>query len=414
MYLESPTLNRSNFGGQTALVFPEENSKPETQAQGEKQPKLFLEAEREATSQVAQVPLTEISTNDLNTETKDIASKPKTGLDILENFLRDKSLNPIADFILNVSDAHSPVRKIVSNWLNGATAAINMGVEFSNLKENKIGSLLGQTAYRSFLLLNCGLGTLTGLKQNRGLMALANAVDIPFAFLPIKWIYSARRLYAGLMELDNAAVKSSNSSLKPEKGKPFNSLGDSFKVVFERIKELPSEIGGDISKILSDTSHSAFKKTISIFSDVLLNNQKGLMGFIGAIGSLGGLLLNATGKHGLGKIVGDVVGMTGLVLDRASLQNLEKGRFFNWLSGVFFGMGAIGDLTGETHLQMGSDALAKIFTQISNARNEVQRNDLDSIPNPFTNPAKFIAQALSKLAEEFLFKKDLNFLVGAS
>jgi hypothetical protein len=408
MYLESPTLNRSQFSGQTALVSPERNSKPEAQALDEKKSQLFLEAERGATSQVA---LTEISTN---AETKDKAPKPKTGLDVLENFLRDKSLNPIADFILNVSDAHSPVRKIVSNWLNGATAALNMGVEFSKLKENKAGSLLGQAAYRSFLLLNCGLGSLTGLKQNRGLMALANAVDIPFAFLPIKWIYSARRLYAGLMELDNAAVKSSNSSLKPEKGKPFNSLGDSFKVIFERIKELPSEIGGDISKILSDTSRSAFKKTISIFSDVLLNNQKGVMGFIGAAGSLMGLLLNATGMHGLGKIVGDVVGMTGLVLDRASLQNLEKGRFFNWLSGVFFGVGAIGDLTGEIHLQMGSDALAKIFTQISNARNEVQRNDLDHIPNPFTNPAKFIAQALSRLAEEFLFKKDSNSPVGAS
>jgi hypothetical protein len=406
MHLESATLNRPKFGGQTALVSLEGNSKPEAQAQGEKQPKLSLEAEREAKSQVAQVPLTEISTNDLNTETKDKAPKPKTGIDVLEKFLRDKSLNTIADFILNVSDAHNPVRKIVSNWLNGATAAINMGVEFSKLKENKAGSLIGQAAYRSFLLLNCGLGTLTGLKQNRGLMALANAVDIPFAFLPVKWIYSARRLYAGLMELDNAAVKSSNSLLKPEKGKPFNSLGDSFKVVFERVNELSSEIANDISKIMSDTSRSAFEKTRSIFSDILLNNQKGLMGFLGATGSLGGLLLNATGKHGAGKIVGDVLGMTGLVLDRASLQNLEKGRFFNWLSGVFFGMGAIGDLTGETHLQMGSDALAKIFTQVSNIRNEVQRNDLESIVSPFKNPVKFIAQASSKLAEEFLFKKE--------
>jgi hypothetical protein len=70
-------------------------------------------------------------------------------------------------------------------------------------------------------------------------------------------------------------------------------------------------------------------------------------------------------------------------------------------------MGAVGDLTGETHLQMGSDALAKIFTQVSNARNEVQRNDLDSIANPLKNPAKFITQASSKLAEEFLFKKDV-------
>jgi hypothetical protein len=157
---------------------------------------------------------------------------------------------------------------------------------------------------------------------------------------------------------------------------------------------------------MSDTSRSAFEKTRSIFSDILLNNQKGLMGFLGATGSLGGLLLNATGKHGAGKIVGDVLGMTGLVLDRASLQNLEKGRFFNWLSGVFFGMGAIGDLTGETHLQMGSDALAKIFTQVSNIRNEVQRNDLESIVSPFKNPVKFIAQASSKLAEEFLFKKE--------
>ena len=393
MYLESPTLNKPRPYGQTILVSSERNLEPETQAQSEKQPKLSLEAEREAMSQ---------------------AAKPKTGIDVLEKILRDKSLNPVADFILNVSDAHNPVRKLVSNWLNGATAAINMGVEFSKLKENKAGSLIGQGAYRSFLLLNCGLGSLTGLKQNRGLMALANGVDMPFAFLPIKWIYSARRLYAGLMELDNAAVKSTNSPLKPEKGKPFNSLGDSFKVVFERMKELPAEIGGDVSKILADTSRSAIEKTKSIFSDVLLNNQKGVMGFIGATGSLGGLLLNATGKHGLGKIVGDVVGMTGLVLDRASLQNLEKGRFFNWLSGVFFGMGAIGDLTGETHLQMGSDALAKIFTQVSNARNEVQRNDLDSIANPFKNPAKFISQASSKLAEEFLFKKDSNSPVGAS
>ena len=406
MHLESATLNRSKFGGQTTLVFPERNSKSETQAQGEKKIKPSLEAEQEATSQVAQVPLTEIFINNFNTETKDKAPKLKTGIDVLENFLRDKSLNTIADFILNVSDAHNPVRKIVSNWLNGATAAINMGVEFSKLKENKVGNLFGQAAYRSFLLLNCGLGTLTGLKQNRGLMALANAVDIPFAFLPVKWIYSARRLYAGLMELDNAAVKSSNSLLKPEKGKPFNSLGDSFKVVFERIKELPSEIHGDISKILSDASRPSVEKIKSIFSDVLLNNQKGVMGFIGATGSLSGLLLNLTGLHGLAKIVGDVLGMMGLVLDRTSLQNLEKGRFFNWLSGVFFGMGAIGDLTGETHLQMGSDALAKIFTQVSNVRNEVQRNDLDSIANPLKNPAKFIAQASSRLAEEFLFKKE--------
>ncbi len=393
MHLESATLNRPNFAGQTALVSPERNSEPETQAQGEKQPQLSLETEREAMSQ---------------------AAKPKTGIDVLEKILRDKSLNTVADFILNVSDAHNPVRKIVSNWLNGATAAINMGVEFSKLKENKAGNLLGQGAYRSFLLLNCGLGTLTGLKQNRGLMALANGVDIPFAFLPIKWIYSARRLYAGLMELDNAAVKSTNSPLKPEKGKPFNSLGDSFKVVFGRIKELPSEVSGDVSKILADTSRSAIEKTKSIFSEVLLNNQKGVIGFIGAAGSLTGLLLNAMGMHGLGKIVGDGVGMSGVVLDRASLQNLEKGRFFNWLSGVFFGMGAIGDLTGETHLQMGSDALAKIFTQVSNARNEVQRNDLDSIANPFKNPAKFITQASSKLAEEFLFKKDSNSPMGAS
>lgn len=404
MHLESATLNKFIPYGETIPVPPERNFEPETD-QGEKQPKLSLEAERELMSQVA---LTEISTNDLNTETKDKALKPKTGIDVLENFLRDKSLNPLADFILNVSDAHDPVRKIVSNWLNGATAAINMGVEFSKLKENKAGNLLGQAAYRSFLLLNCGLGTLTGLKQNRGLMALANAVDIPFAFLPVKWIYSARRLYAGLMELDNAAVKSSNSPLKPEKGKPFNSLGDSFKVVFERMKELPSELSGDVSKILADTSRSAIEKSRSVFSDVLLNNQKGLMGFLGVTGSLGGLLLNASGRHGLGKIVGDVVGMAGLVIDRASLQNLERGRFFNWLSGVFFGMGAIGDLSGETHLQMGSDALAKIFTQVSNARNEVQRNDLEPIANPLKNPAKFISQALSKLAEEFLFKKEIR------
>jgi hypothetical protein len=106
--------------------------------------------------------------------------------------------------------------------------------------------------------------------------------------------------------------------------------------------------------------------------------------------------------------------MSGVVLDRASLQNLEKGRFFNWLSGLCFGVGAIGDLIGEIHLQMGFDALAKIFTQVSNARNEVQRNDLDSIANPLKNPAKFITQASSKLAEEFLFKKDSNSPVGAS
>jgi hypothetical protein len=387
MHLESATtLNRPNFDSQSTLVVPERNFGTETPDQGEKEPKLSLEAEREAMSQAAK-------------------SKPKTGIDILETFLRDKSLSPAADFILNVSDAHNPVRKIVSNWLNGATAAINMGVEFSKLKENKAGSLIGQGAYRSFLLLNCGLGTLTGLKQNRGLMALANAVDIPFAFLPAKWIYSARRLYAGLMELDNAAVKSSKSLLKPEKGKPFNSLGDSFAVVLERIKELPSEIGGDVSKILADTSHSALEKTKSIFSDVLLNNQKGVMGFIGVTGSLGGLLLNVTGRHGLAKVFGDVLGMTGLVLDRASLQNLEKGRFFNWLSGVFFGLGAVGDMIGEIHLQMGADALAKIFTQVSNARNEVQRNDLDAIANPLKNPAKFIAQASSKLGEEFLLNK---------
>ena len=43
MHLESATLNKPNFGGQTALILPERNSGTETPDQGELKPKLSLE-----------------------------------------------------------------------------------------------------------------------------------------------------------------------------------------------------------------------------------------------------------------------------------------------------------------------------------------------------------------------------------
>ncbi|NQY79620.1 MAG: hypothetical protein HRT47_04840 [Candidatus Caenarcaniphilales bacterium] len=346
----------------------------------------------------------------LETEAKPETSEDKkvvTALDNLKSFLKENNLDSLSNVVHHMADAKNPTRKLLATWVNGAAALINLSVEASPfLKDNPISSLIGKTAYRSFLTLNCSLGALSGLKQNRALMAAANLVDIPFAFLPAKWIYSARRLYAGLMELDNAGTKSSKSELKPAKGKAFNSLSDSIKVVTDRIKELPGEVAGDISKIMSDSSIQGANKVKEVLTKVLLNNEKGVMGFIGALGSLSGLALNGLGLHKLGKFIGDVVGMTGLVLDRASFQNLEKGRFFNWASGVFFGLGAVGDLTGQLHLQMGSDAVAKIFTQISNARGEIAQKDLEAIAHPFKNPPKFIKQATQKLAEEFLLKKE--------
>ena len=82
-------------------------------------------------------------------------------------------------------------------------------------------------------------------------MAGANLVDIPFAFLPAKWIYSARRLYAGLMELDNAGTKSSKSELKPLKVKLLIRWEIRFKVITDRMKEVPAEIFSDISQIMA-------------------------------------------------------------------------------------------------------------------------------------------------------------------
>ena len=59
-------------------------------------------------------------------------------------------------------------------------------------------------------------------------------------------------------------------------------------------------------------------------------------------------------------------------------------------------------------MQMGGDAVAKIFTQVSNARGEITQKDLEAYPHPFKNPPKFIKQATQKLAEEFLLKKTKN------
>ena len=335
-------------------------------------------------------------------ETKAAKEIPvKTGIDHAEEFLKEKGLNNIADTLVKLADGKHPLRKFANTWLSGATAGINLAIQWSPLKDNAAAKLIGSTAYRAFLLINCGLGAITGLKQNRAVMFTANAIDIPFAFLPTKWIYSARRLYAGLMEIDNTTMKSTQSPLKPAKGKPFNSMGDSLRIVSDRLKELPNDYGTALKTIMNDDSSAGLDKLKRVTNEVLLNNKKGFMGFLGAGGALSGVAASASGNHSLGKVLGDVVGMSGLVLDRASLQNLEKGRLFNWLSGVFFGLGAVGDLTGETHLQMGSDALAKIFTQSSNARNEVQRDDLETISSPFKNPAKFLSQVAKGLKDEF-------------
>jgi len=349
--------------------------------------------------------LENLSQTPINKNNLDEAQPIKTGIDHAESLLREKGLDNLATTLVKLADGKHPLRKFANTWLSGATAGINLAVQWSPLKDNRAAKLIGETAYRAFLLINCALGAITGLKQNRAVMFAANAVDIPFAFLPAKWIYSARRLYAGLMEIDNTTMKSTKSALKPSKGKPFNNMGDSLSIVAERLKELPSDYGNSLKNILQNESLSNGDKLKNAVNDILLNNKKGFMGFLGATGALSSVAVSALGKHSIGKILGDVVGMSGLVLDRASLQNLEKGRLFNWLSGVFFGLGAIGDLTGETHLQMGSDALAKIFTQSSNARNEVQRDDLEQISSPFKNPAKFISQLGKGLADEFFPKK---------
>lgn len=372
-------------------------------AQNLDESKIILESQRDLNEILHDLERLEAEVKPDNPEEKKVV----TALDHLNTFLKERNLDTVSNVVQNMANAKNPTRKMLATWVNGSAALINLVMEGAPiLKNNPVTSLIGKTAYRFFLTLNCSLGALSGLKQNRALMAGANLVDIPFAFLPAKWIYSARRLYAGLIELDNAGTKSSKSELKPAKGKAFNSLGDSLKVVGDRIKELPGEIAGDVSKIMSDSNLEGANKIKEVITKVLLNNEKGVMGFIGALGSLSGLALNGVGLHKVGKFIGDLVGMTGLVLDRASFQNLEKGRFFNWASGLFFGLGAVGDLTGQLHLQMGSDAVAKIFTQISNARGEIAQKDLEPIAHPFKNTPKFIKQATQKLAEEFLLKKE--------
>ena len=51
-----------------------------------------------------------------------------------------------------MANAKNPTRKILATWVNGAAALINLTVQaITLLKNNPISSLIGKTAYRSFL-----------------------------------------------------------------------------------------------------------------------------------------------------------------------------------------------------------------------------------------------------------------------
>ena len=328
----------------------------------------------------------------------------KTGIDYVNEFLLERNMDGVADFITKLGDANNPMRKKAGTWINMLAAGSNLICESPFFKNSKVASVIGDLSYRAFLLLNFSIGAITGLKQNRGIMLLGNVVDFPVAFLPRKWIYAARRPYAGLMVLSNAFLKSTKSHLKPKGKKPFAKMQDSFTVAIERIKALPSELFNDIMKILKDTKLNTSEKGKEFLTKVLFNTVKSTMGIIGGFSCLLGSAMHLMGMHKAGQFVGDLVGTMGFSAERVNLQNLDKGRLYYWLSGIFLAGGGLSDFSKNTRLQMSFDALSKIATQECNRLHEVQE-DKEAIPSPFKNPPKFLFTLLKNLNESFLFKK---------
>ncbi len=342
-----------------------------------------------------------------NTSSDQAKSKViKTGTDYVVEVL-DKASPKLAKAFNSFSDPKNKYLKMSGTWLNILTAGTNLAVQgFESVSKDDVTKdklhKLSSGIYRGFLFQNSNLGWVMAAKQNKFLSTFGNLLDVPFAFLPEKWIYAARRLYAGAAVTDAAIDKSSKSSQHPRntKEKAYESFGVSAKVALERIVEFPQEMFKDFKRILSEKDTDVKTKLKKLWHESLYSDSKATMGMIGGLSSFASVGAHLVGKEKLGKVLGDFMGVGAFCMDRLHPDNLKKGRLYYWLSGLFFAMGGASDITGNTKMQMATDALAKMATQEYKRTRELQ-SESESIAMPWQNPAKFISQVSTRLKDSF-------------
>ncbi|NQY80275.1 MAG: hypothetical protein HRT47_08175 [Candidatus Caenarcaniphilales bacterium] len=328
-----------------------------------------------------------------------VEEKQKTVLAKMTSFLHNKGDQTDNGILKRLLHSSSDVLK-TGNSPNGTLkklllplSAASMGTNLLRgtvLRSNPLVEKAGEFFFRSLQGLTAGMNFLNGADTNDGAQMLGSAWEglASFASDPYQTKAPGTAIRNGndalIAEKANNIVSFKRAEDGLEEEAVQNPL-DRITATAMGMSKFPAELLGSLKEVFDDQSLDLSQKVKKSFTDVLLSGETATK-----LGSLGcgisfalpkvAKLFNVDPEKAK-FIAHKNRDVSAVFFDVGMMhpKNLKAGRLFRFLKGTGFGGGSFFDAIGQRALQQCSDSFANLTGVISYGRNELGRNDLQSI-----------------------------------